>query len=86
MLGNLSFHPGNGASAIPLRRHSGRSHQPANPDGITQQADAGSLNLANIALKSARKNKLSCQVYDPIKNPRSYEANLNLGQSPEEGR
>ncbi|WP_339650423.1 EAL domain-containing protein [Halopseudomonas pelagia] len=60
------------------------------PDG-SQQADGQLLTSANIALKSARRNKLSCQVYDPDQKTReSYEHNLvwanRLKKALDEGR
>lgn len=60
------------------------------PDG-SQQADGQLLTLANIALKSARQNKLSCQVYDPEQKTReSYQHNLlwanRLKKALDEGR
>ncbi len=60
------------------------------PDG-TQQADGRLLTSANIALKSARQNKTSCQIYDPDQKTReSYEHNLiwanRLKKALDEGR
>lgn len=87
MLGNLSFtwleH------RIPLNVTLGVATS-LQSDG-TQQADARLLTCANIALKSARKNKLSCQVYDPNQKTReSYEQNLiwanRLRKALDEGR